>query len=214
MNNLLVLFLLSLFNLCTAQTHIIFTSALISEQYQLRKQEYKESLSSLKRLGMNPWIIESTPIKRSFFDKLSSQVLYPQTNDPTIQNIGVNEVMAIKKCIPFLPFNDEDIVIKLTGRYLLYDNFLLNTILQHPECDAFAKWIGNEVFTGCIALRWKHFKQALDSIDLKEMEEKLINLETLIANYIIDQKLTCSSLETLHCKARVFGWRATSQADY
>lgn len=106
------------------QIYVLYTSALLPKQFELRKQEYLKSFYTLISYGYEPWIIESTNIDNSFFDEISNRVLYPQKNVLSLRNKGVNEVMSIRASIPLLPFEDNDIVIKLTGRYLLSINIL------------------------------------------------------------------------------------------
>src|SRR5579871_6172774 len=93
------------------QIHIIMTSALIDAQYEWRKHEYLTAINAVKSYGFEPWILEATHIISSFFDEVSNRVLYTQVNDLSLRNKGVNETMAIRASLPYLPFDDEDIVI-------------------------------------------------------------------------------------------------------
>ncbi len=184
---------------------ILFTSALIENQFEIRKEEYLKSYTALIQYGLNPWIIESTNIDHSFYDELTSRICYPKKNNSSLRNIGVNEVSALKSVIDFLPFDDDDIVIKLTGRYFLYDENFINLIRENPEYDVYAKWQNNQVFTGCIALKWKFFKKFLQSVNLNNMEKKMINLEKELARFILKKKLKSFAIEHIHIKARIYG---------
>ena len=200
----LILSIISLLNVYCQNIEIIFTSALIAHQFEIRKEEYLKSYTTLIKNGFTPWIIESTNIDHSFYDELTSHICYPQKNNPTVRNIGVNEVMALKTSIPFLPFNDDDIVIKLTGRYLLYEQTFIDTIRENPNNDAYAKWVDDQVFTGCIALKWKYFKNFLQTVNLAKMEKEMINLEKELAHFIIEKNLKCFIIDHLHIKARIY----------
>ena len=96
-------------------------------------------------------------------------------------------------------------VIKLTGRYHLHDKFFIDMINQNSNFDVYAKWLTNSwVFTGCVALKWSHFKVFINSLDLDRMESNLISLEEELAQYILARKLSCCRIEKIHLKARVF----------
>ena len=88
--------------------------------------------------------------------------------------------------IKHFKFEDEDMIIKLTGRYLLDSPYLLKLAEDHPEVDAIAKPFadGVKVFTGCFAMKCKHFKEMLSQLDYEEMEEYLIDIEEEVATYL------------------------------
>ena len=200
------LFVLFLPIMLSAETHVLYVSALIEDQYELRKKEYLASLDALFSYNIEPWIIEATNIKQSFFDNLVKNVLYPNVNDPNLKNQGVNEAMSIINCLNLLPFDDEDMVIKLTGRYKLYQNDLLLAIQKHPECDAILKWTYNpkQAFTGIFGMKWKYFKQMFLSWDLDNMEKGMINFEMMVGDYIQDSQLRCITPEILYLEARIY----------
>ena len=80
--------------LCFAEIHVIYTSALLPAKFELRKEEYLASLAQLRSYGLEPWIIEATNIHSSFFDELLTQVLYPQRHIEGLRNKGVNETLS------------------------------------------------------------------------------------------------------------------------
>lgn len=191
-----------------ADVHIIMTSALIDTDYERRKQEYIRGVTTIQSYGIEPWIIESMPITSSFFDALSNQVLYPQTNNPSLTNKGVKELMSIRACLPYLPFNDEDLIIKLTGRYWLYERTFIDTV-QAGDYDAyvyFGKYflMQHQIFTGCFALRWKYFKQFVQEADLEKAEKETIDFETMLPDFIRDHNLRMQIVDPLYVEARIF----------
>jgi len=193
-----------------AGIHVVFTSALIPKKFEERKQDYLKSLFRLRSFGLDPWIVEATHINRSFFDKVSSQVLYVKTNDLSISNKGVNEVMSMKAGIGSYPFDDNDTIIKLTGRYLLRDPFLINTIQATSEkYDAYVSYgkhfvSSNHIFTGCFAMKWKFFKRFLNEWDLEEAERASIPVERALAEFVDANQLKACALPSLHVLAKVF----------
>jgi hypothetical protein len=192
------------------QIHVIYTSALIPKQFEQRKQEYLKSFYQLKAFGFEPWIIEATKINSSFFDQITNQVLYPQTNDLTLRNKGVNETMSMRASLPYLHFADDDIVLKMTGRYFIKDRFFIDSI-QATSSDydvwgCFGKnFVGKgHLFTGCFAMRWKYLKKIISEMDLEVAEKDYIAVEKLIGDFIHENQLRVNYFSDLHVLARIF----------
>lgn len=201
------LFLLVAFQV-HCQIQFLLTSAMNLHQFDWRKQEYLRTFSSLKAYGYNPWIVEALA-DSSFFDELTDRVIYPQVNNNAWMNKGANETNSIRASIPYLPFDDEDIVIKLTGRYYLYDNYLVNLIQRtQNDFDAYVCYGKNfvspdHIFTGCFAMRWKYFKKLYNELDLDWAEKEYVAIEKIYADFIQNQNLRTKVTE-LHCQARIF----------
>ena len=165
---------------------IMYTSALIPDSFAYRKGEYIRSLKNLKIFGYipNTYVIESGPwIPESFFSKYASNVFYAGTNK-ILYNKGVNESMAMIQGLEHYHFDDDDMIVKLTGRYLLFRDTFLKKIEDNPEIDAFVTGKVNDVFTGCYALRCKHMLEMYKQLDLLWMEENYIAIEWEVAKYI------------------------------
>ena len=193
-----------------SQIHVMMTSAIIPMQYEWRKMEYLTGFNAIKSYGFDPWIIEATHITSSFFDEVSNRVLYPQTNDLSLNNKGVNETMSMRASLPYLPFDDEDIVIKLTGRYHLYSRAFIDTIEANAnDFDAFVCWgkhfvSPGHIFTGCFAMRWKYLKKIISEMDFVSAERDIIAVESIFADFIRSNHLRVKTVDPVHVKARIF----------
>jgi hypothetical protein len=116
--------------------------------------------------------------------------------------------MAITAALDRYAFRDEDLLIKLTGRYSLESSRFLNAVETHPEIDLFVKfdqW--GQAFTGCYAIRCKVLKELLRGIDLEELERQRICIETKVAEFI--RKMPPEKvliLDQLDVRANIFGW--------
>ena len=192
-----------------ADLHFLFTSAIIERNYEKRKTEYLKGLRTIRSYGFEPWIIETRNISASFFDPISERVLYPQCNIDSLQNKGANEVMAIRACISHLPFNDEDMVIKMTGRYFLYSRDFVN-LIESTQTDYDAYVLSgkhfireNDIFAGCFAMRWKYFKEMIEQVDVEKIESEMISVETVFADYIREFNLREKRVTQLHMIANV-----------
>jgi|SRR5579862_4787806 len=206
----LCLFFLIFASSLYSQIHVIMTSAVIPHQYEWRKMEYLTGFNAIKSYGFNPWIIEATKVTSTFYDEISNQVLYPQTNDLSLRNKGVNETMSMRASLPYLPFEDDDIVIKLTGRYHLYSREFIHIIEANAnDYDAFVCWgkhfvTRGHVFTGCFAMRWKYFKKIISEMNLENAERQMIPVEYLFAEFIRQNNLKTKEIDPLHVRARIF----------
>lgn len=172
------------------QIRVVFTTALISYNYEMRKEEYIRAMNIVKGYGYEPYIFEAChPFSPSFFEEHVSHVFYSNVNNYRLINKGVNEAKSMMEGFDFYEFDDEDMIVKMTGRYHLMNRDFLQTIEDHPEVDAFVscdpgypKPLG-KVFTGCFAIRYKLFKEMLENLDLEKMEKELIDIEVEVANF-------------------------------
>ena len=167
---------------------VVCTSALIDFCYEARKQEYISSLERLKEYGYQPYVFEAChPASPSFLEKHTPHVFYSNVNDIKLGNKGVNEAASLIEGFKQTQFGDNDMIVKLTGRYLFDSRDFLQLVEDHPEIDVFVRCdplgFPEKVFTGCFAMRYKFFKQMLENLDLIKMEEELIDLEKEVAHF-------------------------------
>ncbi len=170
---------------------IICTTALIDFNYAMRKEEYISSILILKNYGYEPYIIEAChPSPPSFFENYSQNVIYTNVNDYHLVNKGVNEARSIIEGFKHFMFDENDMIIKLTGRYRLNSPYFLKIVEDNPEVDAFIKFDPGfpiphgRAITGCFCIRYKYFNDMLSRLDFVKMEQELIDIEIEVANYI------------------------------
>lgn len=185
------------------QIRIVCTSALIPLNYEMRKEEYITTIKMLKGYGYDPYFFEAChPASPSFLDEYVRNICYSNVNDYRLINKGVNEATSMMVGFKQFHFDDNDMIVKLTGRYRLDSRDFLQLIEDHPEVDAFVrcdegypKPLG-KVFTGAFAIRYKLFKEMLENLDLVKMEEQLIDIEVEVANFA--QKLTARGAKVMY----------------
>lgn len=171
---------------------VLYTSALIPHKYEERKQEYIQSLQILENAGYlpNTYVIESgPPTIFSFFEEHAKHVFYSATNDLSLRNKGVNELKSLIHFCKVHDIQDDEMIVKLTGRYYFENDFFLKHITAHPELDAAVsfreKAIDNCCLqTGCFAIKGKHFKNWLKKVDLQKLEEEMIDVEWDFTRFI------------------------------
>ena len=100
----------------------------------------------------------------------------------------------------YFDFDDEDMIVKLTGRYQFDCDDFLRFVEDRPELDAVALYRPKErVVTGCFALRYKFFKQLLENLDFHKMEEDLIDIEFEVYDFL--QKIASESANVAYLDA-------------
>lgn len=198
-----------------SRIHILCTTALISAQYQRRQKEYTHSFDILKHMGFEPFIVESClpSNSRTFLNDHSDYVLYANINNLKLEK-GINEFKALEAAFDFFNFEDNDIIIKMTGRYFFENDFLIQQILDHPQADVLVRWGGQpgdfvsqgHVFTGCFAMRASHFKKMLKQIDYSYWAQHVKPVEAVVADYILNNIVQekIISLPKIYVSARVF----------
>lgn len=177
-----------------AHIKFVCTTALIHADYKVREKEYIKGIGRIRQLGFMPYIVESCANGPTFLDELSEQVWYAKTNNYAVKNKGVNEVMALLNFFEHNSFDEDDIVIKVTGRYFFTDDSFLQYIAGHKELDAFVIYLKTswapkgDLFTGCFAMKHRFLMEFLKQLDLTEMEKNMMSVETEFARFIASRK--------------------------
>jgi len=113
-----------------------------------RKEEYlsaiTESLSHLPH-EIYPIIVENNNITESYLDHFMHNgehvpVYYTMNNHRNLKSKGMIELVDVKEVIQHYGIKDNDMVIKLTGRYTVKSPTFFKNVLDHPEYSAFAKF--------------------------------------------------------------------------
>ncbi|MCX5921933.1 MAG: hypothetical protein NTX86_01235 [Candidatus Dependentiae bacterium] len=195
-----------------AQVRLVLSAALSNNYYEFRKGQYIETFGILANLGyQNPYVIEA--IKKegpTFLDEYTTNAFYSSANIPGLRNYGINEARTMLDGLTHFNFDDEDMIIKLTGRYQPTSDSFLKLVEQNPDVDAFVKvdqW-GN-VFTLGFAMRCKNMKEMYSSMDYSAMEHHMINVETEVGNYVrrkqTEGTLKIMYVNKLDLKANLYG---------
>lgn len=137
-----------------------------------RKNRYIDSIRSVLALikddsSIKPIIVENNGLRATYLDDLGCDVVYTDNNKFHFTNKGINELMDIHEVIDKYAIKDDDIVLKLTGRYKVLRPDFFNCIKEHLETkDAFVKFLNvctfkyelHDCVLGLIAMRCKYLK--------------------------------------------------------
>ena len=138
-----------------------------------RQNRYIECINHLLELinndlNIKPIIVENNGLRQTFLDDLKCDVCYTNNNIINYYHKGENELLDIKEVINQYNIKDDDIIIKLTGRYKLLNlnfiNLVKNTINNY---DAFVKFFNvctlqymfDDCVLGLFAIKCKYLKE-------------------------------------------------------
>jgi hypothetical protein len=187
---------------------IIYTSALIENQFEVRKNQYIESYNSLcKFLEPNEiFIIECFSKTPNFLLELTDRVFLSSSHDPSIRNKGVLELMAIRNFLTVIP-PEEEMIIKITGRYKLLSDFFLNQIYDNPGYDFYGKLVddGSQIFTGCFCCTESILREFIDAQDLVYLERNMVNIEKSLLDFLQNRGKKCFYVEDINILSPIFG---------
>lgn len=213
----------SIFLHCCAQEiiekplKVIFTAALIENQWEMRKQEYIYSLNSLLGYGLSPYIVEACKTS-SFLDEYKLPIFYPNVNDTSLRNKGVNEARLLLEALNHFEFDDDDLILKFTGRYFFTSFEFPQFLLDNSDADFVVRMCGHNnqgCLTACFAAKYKYFKKFLEQLDLKKMEREMINFEDELANFLNrNPEIKTIRVDTLNLTANCFGTGQTQLLYY
>jgi len=114
---------------------ILYTAAYTSDCHQdIRKCEYSCSLNWFKSHDYDPYVVECYQTQGPLvYEKYTDKVFYACVNDTSLKNKGVNEAKAILKALDHYGFSDEELIVKVTGRYQPRETIFLDTVSNAKE---------------------------------------------------------------------------------
>jgi hypothetical protein len=116
---------------------------------------------------IKPIVVENNGFRKTYLDELNCDVCYTMNNGVDCQHKGVNELLDIKEVIQKYNIMDDDIIIKLTGRYKLLSSLFIDTIKTNMnDYDAFIKffnvctkqYMNDDCVLGLFAIKCKYLR--------------------------------------------------------
>lgn len=109
-----------------------------SREKKIRENQYKEGIRRVlnwaqKRLNVQVILVENNGKRRTFLDTFGIPVLYTTNNDLKTKNIGTKELQDVRDCIKHFKMEDDDFLVKMTGRYHLHTNSKFLTCVENLE---------------------------------------------------------------------------------
>lgn len=135
-----------------------------------RKHRYIESIQQLLNLIKNdpsikPIIVENNGLRTTYLNQLNCDIVYTQNNKLNFLQKAQNELLDIKEVITRYNIQDNDTIIKITGRYKLLNSSFINLVKTNNH-DAFVKFYNvctktfmkNDCVLGLFAIKCKYLK--------------------------------------------------------
>lgn len=157
---------------------VVITASLIDDNFNQRQIQYTEGIRQTINVfkdisNCQVVIVENTGKHKSFLDDFGIPILYTNTNNEIVtKNKGIKEILDVFKAIDHFRMNDDDFLIKVTGRYFIHNNSkfvntiknlhekIYNVVLRYGEYNS--PKIYSEKFysciTGLIGMRVKYVK--------------------------------------------------------
>ena len=107
-----------------------------------RKERYLYAINeTLKNIPseITPIIVENNGKRKTYLDSICRDIVYTDNNKYQFKSKGVNELLDIKEVIQIYNIQDNDIIIKLTGRYRVLSATFFKDIIEN-KYDAFVKF--------------------------------------------------------------------------
>lgn len=168
--------------------YIIITTCLLDDDFESRKVQYQNGINRLLEviqyhsIECKPIIVENNGPRKTFLDDFAIPILYTDNNKQSIEK-GLKEFADIKECMHHFNIQDDDFIVKLTGRYIIDMNSqffkILKNLDEKTDCIIKYGWWENpcdiqlaDCITGLIGARCKYVKMIDVSIDYEVIEYK------------------------------------------
>ena len=184
-----------------------------SRNAEHRKNRYIDSITQILSLiqadaSVKPIIVENNGLRETYLDGLSCDVVYTNNNRFNFRHKGVNELLDIKEVINKYNIQDDDVIIKLTGRYKILDTTFIELVKNNSDLyDAFVKFFNvftkefmfNDCVLGLFAIKCKYLNnfeyKCVKSAECEFADHVRQNVNKIME--ITDLKLDCCFAEGL-----------------
>jgi len=137
-----------------------------------RKNRYIECIQSVLNIvkdddSIKPIIVENNGVRSTFLDDFDCDVVYTYNNNVALYHKGMNELLDIKEVIQKYDIQDDDVIIKLTGRYKILSPVFFDVVKANCHTyDSFVKFFNvctlqymyDDCVLGLFAIKCKYLK--------------------------------------------------------
>jgi hypothetical protein len=151
--------------------HLIITAANIKEHYNDRKEQYLKSIESVLKFD---YLFDSYTVLECASENeeyLADYNVHYSKVKNRFKEKGLNEMQHLKAFIEGAAFNNDDLIIKFTGRYIMEDNSFLNKVrLLMDDYDSIFKddgdiYKGQGYHTFLYAMKKPLFLETINSLN-------------------------------------------------
>lgn len=181
-------------------SHVIITTANISEHYECRKWQYINSIEACLKFShlFNSYtVLECVSKREAYLDQYNT--VYSSAGNPYF-NKGLNELNHLRTFLTQSHLKDDEPIIKLSGKYLVTDSYFFEKVqeLQH-EFDSIFKsdndaYEGNGYHTFFYYMKKKLFLDAVSSIDFSLVNDTPIEWDMKSHLMVLDKHVEIDRL--------------------
>jgi hypothetical protein len=138
-----------------------------------RQHRYTECIKHLLGLIENdaeikPIVVENNGLRETYLNDLKCDVFYTDNNIISGHHKGENELLDIMDAISHYKIQDDDVIIKLTGRYKLLNSGFVDLVKNNSkDYDAFVKFFNvctqtfmeDDCVLGLFSIKCKYLKE-------------------------------------------------------
>ncbi len=110
--------------------HLIITASNIDQEYESRKNDYLLCLKSISKMKN---LFDSITVIETHFNNYMNDYFNVWQGFNTYNNKGINEFKNIEKFLKESNINDNDIIIKVTGRYEFLSDYFIQIINEYID---------------------------------------------------------------------------------
>lgn len=187
----ILLALLCVSTTLNASIKVLFTAAIL-EHDEGRRERYITQLKKLKEYGCDVYVVESCKEGPTYLDEYCEHVCYTRSNNP-LESKSNNEIVSMVIGMRYFDFKPDDLILKVTGRYILEDRRFIHFVEEHADAHVIARiWNDADAFTGYFAIRKETFDRLIDHYyDVYHSGSKNYLIEHALGNFI---RLNCDAL--------------------
>lgn len=176
-----------------------------------RKKRYIESINHLLKMiknndNIHPIIVENNGTRKTYLDNLNCDIIYTTNNKYNFKHKGGNELLDIKTVLYKYNINDNDTIIKLTGRYKIMNLDFINLVINNcNKIDAFVKFFNvctkrfhnnkDDCVLGLFAIKCKYLK----NFNYKYIKSPECEFAIYVKNTIDNNKILSIKNLSLEC---------------
>ena len=122
--------------------HFIFTTSIIEpNREQIYVDSIRDTMDKISELPVTFYVVENNGKRQTLLDTIEGVNLVYTDSNRDKSDIGKNELYDIQYVCKKYNFSEEDVIVKMTGRYLIKRPSLIDKILDFQDvCDVFIKF--------------------------------------------------------------------------
>lgn len=147
---------------------VLLTAAILTgpehkASFQERKMSYIKNIQLLKSYGCKVYVVESCQPGPTFLDSYCDHVCYTHSNNPEYCK-SWNEVQSMRIGFSHFNFKPDDMIIKITGRYVLQTDDFIKLVKKNLSADGICRlWGPGDAYSGLFALKTSVFLDMIDN---------------------------------------------------